>query len=177
MALVSTAREAGAPMRIVETVISVNDARKQGMADRIVEACGGSVAGKTVAVLGLTFKPNTDDMRDSPSLEILPGLVERGARVRAYDPQGLAAARNLLNGVDWCEDAFSALDGADCLAVVTEWNEFRALDLARVKSLLKTPVVVDLRNVYRPAEMRDAGFDYYSIGRAPVRAGRRVAGG
>ncbi len=171
MALVSTARDAGAPTRLVETVIAVNDARKQGMVARIVRACGGAVDGKAVAVLGLTFKPNTDDMRESPSLDILPGLIERGAAVRAFDPKGMDEAKRLLNGVDWCGNAFDAMTGADCLVIVTEWNEFRTLDLARVKSLMRTPVIVDLRNIYPPDEMRAAGFAYHGIGRAAVEGG------
>jgi UDPglucose 6-dehydrogenase len=165
LALVKTARDYGAPLRIIETVVAVNDERKSQMADRIIEAAGGSVAGKTVAVLGLTFKPNTDDMRDSPSLDIVPALVKAGATVRAFDPEGTHEAQKLLTGITYAEDAYDALKGADVLAIVTEWNEFRALDLARVKSLLKSPVVVDLRNVWDPAEMRSAGFTYTSIGR------------
>ena len=140
LALVSTARQAGAPVRIVETVVAVNDARKRRMIEKIVAACDGSVTGKTIAVLGLTFKPNTDDMRDSPSLDILPGLTARGARVRAFDPQGMNGARPLFNGIEWCDDAYSTpWTDADCLAIITEWNEFRALDLRRAKSLLKSP--------------------------------------
>jgi UDPglucose 6-dehydrogenase len=168
LALVQTAKQAGAPIRIVETVVAVNDARKERMVDKITQACGGSVAGKTIAVLGLTFKPNTDDMRDSPSLEIVPGLRAGGATVRAFDPQGMAEAKRLLDGVAWCDDAYSAMEGADCLAIVTEWNEFRALDLARAKALLAAPVMVDLRNIYQPDEMAQAGFDYHSIGRPTV---------
>ena len=168
LALVQTAKKVGAPIRIVETVVAVNDARKERMVDKIADACGGSVKGKTVAVLGLTFKPNTDDMRDSPSLEIIPGLRKGGATVRAFDPQGMPEAKELLDGVEWCDDAYSTMEGADCLALVTEWNEFRALDLERVKALLSQPVLVDLRNVYQPDEMRKAGFDYHSIGRPAV---------
>ncbi len=169
LALVSTARQAGAPIRIVETVVAVNDSRKQRMVDKIVDACDGSVEGKTIAVLGLTFKPNTDDMRDSPSLDILPGLTGRGAKVRAFDPQGMNEARLLFNGVDWYDDAYSTMDGADCLAIITEWNEFRALDLRRAKGLLKSPVLVDMRNIYRTEEMQAAGFDYHSIGRGAIK--------
>jgi UDPglucose 6-dehydrogenase len=165
LALVRTARDYGAPLRIVETVVAVNDERKKSMADKILAACGGDLAGKTVAVLGLTFKPNTDDMRDSPSLDIVPALLEKGAQVRAFDPEGMDEARKLLPGITYCDDAYATMDGADCLAIVTEWNEFRALDLARVKSLLKSPVLVDLRNVYEPAQIREQGFAYTSIGR------------
>ncbi len=170
LALVRTARDAGAPLRMIETVVAVNDERKRAMAARIVAACGGSVGGKTVAVLGLTFKPNTDDMRESPSLAIVPALQRAGATVRAFDPEGMEEARRLLPGVVFCPDAYAALEGADCVALVTEWNEFRALDLARAKSLLKAPVMVDLRNVYSPADMEAAGFRYSSIGRPPARA-------
>ena len=169
-ALVRSARDAGAPISIVEQVISVNDNRKEAMARKIIDACGGDVAGKTIAVLGLTFKPNTDDMRDSPSLVIVPRLIEAGATVRAFDPVGMDEAKKALDGPVWCRDAYDAMDGADAVAIVTEWNEFRALNLERVKSLLKKPVMIDLRNVYRPQQMRDTGFDYVSIGRASVSA-------
>lgn len=165
LALVRTAQQAGAPLRIIETVVDVNDKRKKAMAARIIDACGGSVAGKTVAVLGVAFKPNTDDMRDAPSLDIVPALQAAGALVRAYDPAAMHEAEKLLPGVEWVKGAYAALEGADCLAILTEWNEFRALDLGRVKDLLKRPVVVDLRNVYNPQEMIDAGFIYSSVGR------------
>ena len=165
LALMQTAQRARAPLRVLETVVAVNDARKERMADRIIEACGGSVEDKTIAVLGLTFKPNTDDMRDAPSLEIVPALRAAGARIRAYDPAGMAEARKLLDGVDWCENAYATMEDADALAIVTEWNEFRALDLDRVKSLLKRPILVDLRNIYNPQEMTRAGFMYSCVGR------------
>jgi len=165
LALVRTAQQNESPIRIVETVVEVNDRRKKAMAERIVQACGGSVAGRTVAVLGVTFKPNTDDMRDAPSLDIVPALLAAGATVRAFDPAGMHEAAKLLPGVEWCRDAYAPLEGADCVAILTEWNEFRALDLKRVKGLLKAPVMVDLRNIYNPADMAKAGFDYTSIGR------------
>ncbi|NFV81384.1 UDP-glucose dehydrogenase family protein [Magnetospirillum aberrantis] len=165
LALVKTARDYDAPLKIVETVVAVNDARKKAMAEKVVAACGGSVKGKTVAVLGLTFKPNTDDMRDSPSLDIVPALVEAGADVRAFDPEGMEEAKKLLPTITYCDDAYATLAGADCAVIITEWNEFRALDIGRMKSLLTNPVVVDLRNVWDPAEMRDSGFTYISIGR------------
>jgi len=165
LALVTTAQDAGAPIRIVETVVDVNEKRKTAMADKIAEAAGGDISGKTVAVLGLTFKPNTDDMRDSPSLAIVPALVEQGASVRAFDPQGMEEAKNMMDGVDWCENAYEAIEGSDVLAIVTEWNEFRAMDLGRVKDLMNKPVMVDLRNIYNPDEMTAAGFDYHCIGR------------
>src|SRR5579885_1678228 len=177
LALVRTAHEAGAPVSIVETVVAQNDRRKLGMADRVVRACGGSVAGKTIAALGLTFKPNTDDMRDSPSLAIVPALQRAGAAVRAYDPEGMGEAKKLLEGVTFCDSAYEAMDGAHALVIITEWNEFRALDLGRVRSLLKSPTVVDLRNIYKPRDMAEAGFYYFSIGREaaePRRAERRA---
>jgi UDPglucose 6-dehydrogenase len=164
-ALVRTAREAEAPLSIVETVVGVNEARKTRMADKIIAACGGSVAGKSLAVLGLTFKPNTDDMRDAPSLAILPRLLAAGAAIRAFDPEGIAEARKLLPDLVYCRDAYEAMEGADGLILLTEWNEFRALDLARVGRLLARPLVVDLRNIYGPPEMAAAGLTYVSLGR------------
>ncbi len=165
-ALVRTAREADAPLAIVETVVRVNDRRKERMADKIAAAIGGDVAGKTLAVLGLTFKPNTDDMRDSPSLTILPRLRAAGAAIRAFDPEGMSEAKKLLPDLVYCADAYEAIEGADALVLLTEWNAFRALDLGRVRSLLATPLVIDLHNVYQPHEMVDAGLAYVSIGRA-----------
>ena len=165
LALVSTARQYGAPVRLIETTIDINAQRKKRMADKIIQACGGELGGKTVAVLGLTFKPNTDDMRDAASLDILPALQRAGAKVRAYDPEGMEEARQLLPGVTMCDSAYAAMEGADALAILTEWNEFRAVDFERVKSLLKTPIIVDLRNVYEPAALAAAGFRYTSIGR------------
>jgi UDPglucose 6-dehydrogenase len=164
-ALVRTAEIVKAPLAIVDTVLRVNDARKRRMAQRIIEACGGDVAGKTLAVLGLTFKPNTDDMRDSPSLSILPVLQDAGATVRAFDPEGMDEARKQMPDLDYCGDAYETMQGADALVLVTEWNEFRALDLPRVKGLLRAPVVIDLRNIYKPEEMTAAGLTYHSIGR------------
>ena len=165
LALIRTAQDAGSPLRIVETVAGINEARKRSMAGRVVAACGGSVKGKTIAVLGLTFKPNTDDMRDSISLVIVPDLQGLGAAIRAFDPEGMEEADSLLDGVAWCENAYDATEGADALVIITEWNEFRALDLARIKSLMKAPVMVDLRNIYNPDEMAAAGFRYTCIGR------------
>ena len=167
-ALVRSAQDAEAPITIVERVIEVNAERKEAMARKIIAACGGSVAGKTIAMLGLTFKPNTDDMRESPSLVIVPRLIEAGATVRTFDPVGMAEARKLIDGPVWCNDAYDAMDGADAVAILTEWNEFRGLDLARMGALLKAPVVVDLRNIYRPEEMASAGFHYTSVGRAYI---------
>jgi UDPglucose 6-dehydrogenase len=165
LALVRTAQDAESPMRIVETVVEINDARKKRMAGKVIEACGGSLAGKTVAVLGLTFKPNTDDMRDSPSLEIVPSLRAAGARVRAFDPVGVEEAKKLLDGIEWCENAYDAATGADAVAIITEWNEFRALDFTRLMKLMKSPVIVDFRNIYNPDEMAEAGFRYTCVGR------------
>ncbi|MBM3515321.1 MAG: UDP-glucose/GDP-mannose dehydrogenase family protein [Alphaproteobacteria bacterium] len=168
-ALVKTAQDAGAPLRIIETVVDINDKRKSKMADKIIAACGGSVKGKTIAVLGLTFKPNTDDMRYSPSLAIVPALQKAGATVRAYDPEGLKEATRMLPGLVACKDAYDAMQGADAAALLTEWNQFRNLDLARAKAALKAPIMVDLRNVYVPAEMEAAGFAYTCIGRPGAR--------
>jgi UDPglucose 6-dehydrogenase len=165
LALVTTAKEAGSPLRIVETVVDINARRKRAMADRIIAACGGAVAGKTIAILGLTFKPNTDDMRDAPSLDIVPALKDAGATVRAFDPEGMGEARALLPETTYCDDAYTAMEGADALVILTEWNEFRALQLDRVKALLAAPVIIDLRNVYSPDDMIAAGFRYVSIGR------------
>jgi len=152
LALARTAAEVGTPMRIVEAVTTVNDARKERMAEKITAACGGSVDGKVIAVLGLTFKPNTDDMREAPSLNIIAGLKKGGASVRVFDPEGMDEAKTMLDGVDWCSDSYDAVTGVDAVAIVTEWNEFRALDLDRIKSLMKVPVMVDLRNIYNPKE-------------------------
>ncbi|MCW2240890.1 UDP-glucose dehydrogenase family protein [Azospirillum canadense] len=168
LALVRTAQQVGSPLRIIETVVDINDKRKKQMAERIIAACGGVVDGKTIGVLGVTFKPNTDDMRDAPSLDIIPALQAAGAHVRAFDPAGMEEAGKLLPGVEWTKDAYAALDGADCVAILTEWNEFRALDLKRVKKLLKRPVMIDLRNIYNPGDMTKAGFSYSSIGRPGV---------
>src|SRR5215469_1707099 len=166
-ALVRTAEEAAAPLTIVETVVRGNEARKHRMAEKIIAACGGTVAGKTLAVLGLTFKPNTDDMREAPSLAILPRLAAAGAVLRVFDPEGMAEAKKLLPGLVYCGDAYATMADADALILLTERNEFRALDLTRVGRLLDTPLVIDLRNIYRPQEMTMAGLRYVSIGRAP----------
>jgi UDPglucose 6-dehydrogenase len=165
LALARTATEAGAPLRLVETTIEVNDARKRSMAGRIARAAGGDLKGKTVAVLGLTFKPNTDDMRDAPSLEVAPQLLAMGAQVQAFDPEGMDEARPLLPGVQFRAGPYEAVEDADVLVILTEWDQFRALDLGRVKGLMRRPVVVDLRNIYRPEEMRARGFQYASVGR------------
>jgi UDPglucose 6-dehydrogenase len=172
LALARTAQEAGAPVSIVETTVKVNETRKERMAGRVIRACGGAVEGKTIAVLGLTFKPNTDDMRDSPSLAVIPALKKAGATIRAFDPEGMEEAKKLLEGIAFCNGAYDAMDGADALVILTEWNEFRALDLKRVKALLRSPTVIDLRNIYKPADMAEAGFYYFSIGRRSVEPAR-----
>ncbi len=165
LALLRTGEHHNAPLRIVETVVAVNEGRKRRMVRKIVEAAGGSVAGKTIAVLGVTFKPNTDDMRESPSLVILPALRGEGARVRAFDPEGMREARRMLPEVEWCQDAYDALTGADVMVVLTEWNEFRGLDLERARELMRSPCIVDLRNIFDPAEVARVGFAYNSVGR------------
>jgi UDPglucose 6-dehydrogenase len=176
LALARTGEEMESPLTIVDAVVASNDRRKRRMAQRVIAACGGSVRGKTIAVLGLTFKPNTDDMRESASLTILPVLQNAGATIRAYDPAGMQEAKPLLAGVEFCSNAYEALTGADALVILTEWNEFRALDLKRVKSLLKSPTIIDLRNIYKPDAMADAGFYYFSLGRpssGPLQKARR----
>ena len=166
MALMKTAHDFGTPCRIVEAVSAVNDQRKRAMGRKVIAACGGNVRGSTIAVLGLTFKPNTDDMREAPSISLITALQDAGAKVRAYDPEGMAQARALLDNVEYADNAYSCVDGADALVIVTEWDAFRALDLQRVRSLLKRPVLVDLRNIYRPEEMARHGFIYQGVGRA-----------
>jgi UDPglucose 6-dehydrogenase len=165
LALLRISEEAGALSRIVEAVVAVNAARKHAMAERVIAACGGSVSGKSIAALGLTFKPNTDDMREAPSLEIVPALQQAGAHVRVHDPKGMAEARKFLTGVMWCEHPYDTMQDASALVLMTEWPEYRNLDLARVGKLLKDPVVVDLRNMYVPDEMAAAGLRYTGIGR------------
>ena len=165
LALTKTANDNGSPVRIVDTVVQVNEARKKAMAERVIAAAGGDVKGKTIGVLGLAFKPNTDDMRDAPSLDIIPALQAAGARIKAYDPESMHEAGKLLQDVEFCDGPYHAIDGADVMVLITEWDQFRALDFDRVKKLLKTPTVVDLRNVYQPADMKRRGFNYASIGR------------
>ncbi len=166
LAMVRIAQDYGAPSRLIEAVVSVNDARKASMAARVIAAAGGEVRGRTIAILGLTFKPETDDMRDAPSIPIIGRLVEDGATVRAFDPEGMGQARaHLPPGVVYCRDALDAASGADLLIVVTEWNEFRAIDPQRLRESMRGNLVIDLRNLYEPAAMRAAGFRYQSIGR------------
>jgi UDPglucose 6-dehydrogenase len=167
-ALIKTAHDHGVPLRLVETVSAVNEQRKRAMARKVVQALGGSVRGKTVAVLGLTFKPNTDDTRDSPAIPLITALHDLGATVRGYDPAGMEQAKPHLPHVHYCQNAYSAAEGADAVVIATEWEQFRALDLARLKRLMAQPVVIDLRNIYRDDEMRRAAFRYLPIGRAGV---------
>jgi UDPglucose 6-dehydrogenase len=168
LALVRTGEIHEAPLRIVSAVNDINEKRKAVMADRVAAAIGGPLADATVAILGLTFKPNTDDMREAPPLEIIKQLQKAGAAVRAFDPKGMDAARSLLPGVTFAANAYDCAAGADALVIATEWEQFRALDLGRLKAALKRPLIVDLRNIYTPAEMRSHGFSYHSIGRPPV---------
>src|ERR1700728_550641 len=168
-ALVKIALDHDVQLRIVEAVLSVNDNRKRAMARKVAGAAGGSLRGKTVAVLGLTFKPDTDDMREAPSIPLVTGLLDLGAKVRAYDPAGMEQARRELPDIEYCDDPYACASGADALVIVTEWVQFRALDLERIKREMAQPVIIDLRNVYRPEDMAALGFVYESIGRAPVR--------
>ena len=166
MALVKTAQDHDSPVRLIETTVAVNDTRKRAMARKIVQAAGGDVRGKTIAVLGLTFKPNTDDMREAPALAIVQALEDAGAQVRAYDPEGMEQARPLMPAVTFCASPYEAAEGAAAIAIVTEWDQFRALDLARLRTLVAEPVLVDLRNIYRPDEVARHGFRHLGIGRA-----------
>lgn len=170
LALIKTAQDYGTPSRIVETVAAVNDQRKRGMARKVIQACGGSIRGKTIAVLGLTFKPNTDDIRDAPSLSLIPALQDNGAVVRAFDPEGMAHTEELLNEVTFCDDPYDCLKGADAFVIMTEWDSFRALDLAHAKSIMAAPVLIDLRNIYRADDARKHGFTYVDVGRSDAGA-------
>lgn len=165
LALLKTAQDYEAPQRIVEAVVAVNDNRKRAMGRKVIAAMGGDVRGKTVAVLGLTFKPNTDDMRDSPAIAVVQTLQDAGATIRAYDPEGTEQAQKVLTDVAYCENAYETMEGADALVIVTEWDAFRALDLPRVKSLLSEPILVDLRNIYPRDMVESAGFTYHAVGR------------
>ena len=165
LALVKTAEDAGAPIRLIETTVAINESRKRAMARKVVAVCNGSVRGKTIGVLGLTFKPNTDDMRDAPSLSIIQALQDAGAQVRAYDPEGMDAARSMLQNVDFCASPYDAAKGASAVVIVTEWDALRALDLPRLRSVMSGDGLVDLRNIYRPVDAETAGFAYVSVGR------------
>jgi len=166
LALIKTGQDHEAPLRIVETIIAVNDQRKRAMGRKVAAALGGNLRGKTVAVLGLTFKPNTDDMREAPAIALITALRDMGAAVRAYDPAGMEQAKPLLPDIAYADSAYACAQGADALVIVTEWEQFRALDLARLKAIMARPVVVDLRNVYRPEDMARYGFAYHSVGRS-----------
>ncbi len=167
-ALLSTARQFGCPVPLVEEVTHYNEQRKKRMTDRVITALDGTAKGKTVAILGLTFKPNTDDMRESPAIDLVCALVSEGALVRAYDPEGMDEAREILPPVTYCSSSYEAMEGADVAVIVTEWNEFKGLDMARVRTLLSVPRIVDLRNLYEPDDMREQGISYHSIGRSTL---------
>lgn len=165
LALTKTANDHNTPVRIVDTVVEVNAARKKAMAGKVIKAMGGDVSGKTIGILGLAFKQNTDDMRDAPSLDIVPALIEAGAIIKAFDPEAMEEAAKLMDGLNYAENAYEAVDGADAMVILTEWDQFRALDLDRIKESLKSDIVVDLRNIYSPEDMAKRGFEYTSIGR------------
>src|ERR1700749_4359865 len=165
-ALVKIAQDYDVPLRIVEAVLAVNDNRKRAMARKVFNAAGGNLRGKTVAVLGLTFKPDTDDMREAPSIPLVTGLLDMGAKVRAHDPVGMEMARHELPDIEYCDDPYACVKGADAMVVVTEWVQYRTLDLEQIKATMAQPVIIDLRNIYRPEEVRELGFTYESVGRA-----------
>jgi UDPglucose 6-dehydrogenase len=165
LALVKTAQDHDAPVRLVETTVAINDNRKRAMGRKVIAAAGGDVRGHKIAILGLTFKPNTDDMRDSPAIAIVQTLRDAGAHIIGYDPEGMENAKKIIDGIDYASDPYEAANEADALVIVTEWNEFRALDFRRLKSAMKTPILVDLRNIYRQDEVVKHGFAYSSIGR------------
>ena len=168
LALTRAGQKYGAPQRIIETVVSVNEDRKARMADKIIAACGGDVRGKKIGILGVSFKPNTDDMRDAPVLSIIPVLQQAGADIAAYDPEAMESAGRMLENISWCDDAYAVAESADVLAIVTEWNEFRALDLKRIGKAMNGNIIVDLRNIYKTNEMQGKGFHYVSVGREQV---------
>jgi UDPglucose 6-dehydrogenase len=167
-ALVQTARDYKSPITLVEQVISINEQRKMDMVSKIIESCGGSVLSKRITILGLTFKPNTDDVRDAPSLVIIPELIKVGASISVYDPKGMSEAHMYIDNVSWNDDPYSAIDGADGVVILTEWDEFKYLDLDKIKRLVNTPLIIDLRNMFRPDDIFKKGFDYVSIGRSSV---------
>ena len=168
LALVQTAKDSGSPLRIVETVVDINNKRKVDMANRVIKACDGTLKGKTLAVLGVTFKPNTDDMRDSPSVQIIPALQRAGASIRAYDPEGMNEAKKIFKKIVWCQDAYETMENSDALIIITEWNAFRGLDFERAKLLLRSPILIDFRNIYNPEEMATIGIEYHCLGRSVV---------
>jgi UDPglucose 6-dehydrogenase len=165
LALVKTGQDFDSPLRLVEATVAINDNRKRAMGRKVIAACGGSVRGKKIAILGLTFKPNTDDMREAPALSIIQALQDGGAEVVAFDPEGMEAAKPMLKGVTFGTGAYQIAEGADCIVIVTEWNEFRSLDFNRLRSIMRNPLLVDLRNIYRRAEVEAHGFAYESVGR------------
>ncbi|HHK74699.1 MAG TPA: UDP-glucose/GDP-mannose dehydrogenase family protein [Rhizobiales bacterium] len=167
-ALSVISREAGAPMSLVDAVVDSNDKRKQAMAGRIIEALGGDAGGKRIGILGVSFKPNTDDMRESPSLDIIPELIKAGAQICAFDPAAMEKAAGMLPGVDWKDNSYAVAEDADCLVILTEWNEFRALDLQRLSVIMKQPVLIDLRNIYTLEEIAPTSFTYHSVGRSTL---------
>ncbi len=166
LALVKTAQDYDSPVRLVETTVAVNDNRKRAMGRKVIAATGGDVRGRKIAILGLTFKPNTDDMRDSPAIAVVQTLQDAGAHVIGYDPEGMENAKKVIDGIDYASDPYEAANEADALVIVTEWNEFRALDFRRLKTVMKTPILVDLRNIYRQDEVVKHGFTYSSVGRS-----------
>lgn len=169
LALVQIGEMHGAPQTIVNSVVESNSKRQKAMADRIIEACGGNIAGMKIGILGVSFKPNTDDMRDAPSLVILPALQKAGAKISAYDPAAMEHAAKMIADVEWCEDVYDVVKDADAIAILTEWNEFRALQLDRLEEMMKTPRIIDLRNIYKLPEMEARGFEYFSIGRPDLK--------
>jgi UDPglucose 6-dehydrogenase len=169
LALIKTGQDFGAPLRIVETVAAVNDQRKRAMARKVHSVFGGSIRGRTIAVLGLTFKPNTDDMREAPAIALITALQDLGAKVRVYDPAGMEQSKSLLSNVSYCDGPYSAAEDADAVVIVTEWEQFRALDLERLKSAMLCPAIIDLRNIYRPEDMEQHGFIYEGVGRSNIR--------
>ncbi|MER2536759.1 MAG: UDP-glucose/GDP-mannose dehydrogenase family protein [Rhizobiaceae bacterium] len=176
LALVKTAQDAASPVRLIETTVAINDQRKRAMARKVVAACDGSVRGKTIGILGLTFKPNTDDMRDAPALDIIQALKDAGASIRAYDPVGMEQARRYLEGIDFVDNAYEVAQGASAVVIVTEWNAFRSMDLARLKARMASPVMVDLRNIYRGDDVRAHGFSYVAVGRPDAESRQAISG-
>ncbi len=176
LALVKTGQDYGVPLRIVETVVAVNEQRKRAMARKVVAALDGEIRGKTIAVLGLTFKLNTDDMREAPSMALITALEDFGASIRAFDPAGMAQAKAMLPAITFCDGPYDAAEGAHALVIVTEWEQFRALDLERLKTIMAASVLIDLKNVYQPEELARAGFRFEGIGRPDIRSsGQRTA--
>jgi UDPglucose 6-dehydrogenase len=177
LALVKTAQDYDSPMRLIETTVAINVNRKRAMGRKVIAACDGSVRGKKIAVLGLTFKPNTDDMRDAPSITIIQALLDGGAEVHAYDPEGMDDAKELLGAVTYGKDPYEIAQNADAIVIVTEWDEFRALDFKRLKTTVKTSTIVDLRNIYPAAEVSRHGFSYFAVGKKSARHNREMRRG